>query len=112
MPMPSLDPSDPKHATYIIRKGDAKAEYLALIKAALSKAVQNINFVDLFQIMREHEAIMPKVNRDVICIGIKYSVKVEPIYFNRDELIPALEKHLCSILLEILDCNHQRHNSA
>ena len=35
MQMSSLNPSDPWHQTYIARKRDAQAEYLALIKAAL-----------------------------------------------------------------------------
>ena len=60
MPVPSLDPSDPQHATYITRKRDTEAEYLADIKAALSQAVQHTNFVDPIQIRRVHEGLMLK----------------------------------------------------
>ena len=58
---------------------DAEAEYLAQIKVALSHGVKHITFVDPFKVRRAHETLMHKVNRDMICIGIKYSVKVEPM---------------------------------
>ena len=91
MPVPSLDPSNLWHATYIIRKRDTGAEYLAKIKAALIQAVKHINFVDPFQIRKVKEALMHKVNRDAICIGIKYSVKIEPLYFELAKFIPTLK---------------------
>ena len=79
MPLPSLDPSDPQHATYSTRKGITKAEYLAQIKAALPQAIQHINFADPIQTRMAHETLMHEVNRDAICIGMKYSVKIEPM---------------------------------
>ena len=54
---------------------------------------------------------MDKVNREVICIGIKYSVKIEPMYMEWDKLIPTLEKHFPDILKETLDHDHHRCNS-
>ena len=81
MSVSSLDPGDPKHATYITRKGDAEAEYLAQIKAALSQDVQHIIFADPFQIRREHKTLIHDITIDTICMGIKYSLKAAPMYF-------------------------------
>ena len=47
----------------------------------------------------------------MICIGIKYCVKIELMYFERDKFSPTVEKHFLDILQEILDCDHQRGNS-
>ena len=52
-----------------------------------------------------------KKNRNVRCIGIKYSVKMKPVYFEWDRLISTLKKHLPDILEEILICDHQMHDS-
>ena len=108
--LPSLDPHDPQHAIYITRKRDAKAENLTQIKAPICQAVHHINFKDPIQIRRTHEALIHKVNRDAICIGTKYSVKIEPMHFEWEEFIPTLEKHFPDILQKILACDHQRHN--
>ena len=61
MPVSSLDPSGPHHATYATRKNGAQADYLILIKAALQKTIQNINFVDPVQTRTAHEALMHEV---------------------------------------------------
>ena len=68
--------------SYITRKREAEAEYLAQIKAALCQAIQHINFADPTPKRRAHEALIPDVNRDVISIGIKYSVKIELCILN------------------------------
>ena len=72
------------------------------------KYFPNINFADPLQIRRAHEAVMHEVNREAICIGTKYSVKMEPMYFQWDKLILKLEKHFTDILEEILNHDHQR----
>ena len=54
---------------------------------------------------------MHTVDRDMICIGIKYSVKIEAMYFEWDKFIPTLEKHFPDIPQEILDHVDQRYNS-
>ena len=64
--------------------------------------------MDPIHIRRAHEALIHKVNREAICICIKYSVKIEPMYFEWDLFISSLEKNIPDILQEILD---QRHNS-
>ena len=49
---------------------------------------------------------MHEVKRDTINIGIKYSVKIKPMYFQWDKFIPRLEKHYPNIVQEMLDCDH------
>ena len=105
---PSLDPNDPWHATYITRKSDAQAKNLAQIKAAYCKVAQNINFVDPIHTRRAYEALIHEVSTEAICIGIKYSLKTEPMYFKCDKCIPPLVKHFPGILQKILGCDHQR----
>ena len=39
-----------------------------------------------------------EVNREVRCIGTKYSVKMKPMYFEWEKFIPTLEKHFQDIL--------------
>ena len=101
MPVSSLDPSDPQQGNYIPTKRDAQAEYLAQIKPTLCQAILNINIADPIQTKRAHNDLMHEVNREAIYIGIKYSVKMEPMYFEWDKFIPTLEKHFPDILWDI-----------
>ena len=56
-----------------------------------------------------HEVLMYDVNKEARYIGTKYSVQVDPLYFEWDKLIPTLEKHLLDILIEILNHDNQRY---
>ena len=55
------------------------------------------NFADPIQARRAYEALMHEVNREVRCIGTKYSVKMEHMYFVCGKYIPTLEKHFPDI---------------
>ena len=74
------------------------AEYLGLIKTALRNTIQNVNFVDPIQTRRAHETLMHYVKRERRCADIKYSMQIDPLYFQYDKFIPTLEKHFPGIL--------------
>ena len=59
-------------------------------KNSITKTIQNINFVNPFKTRREHEALMHEVNREVRCIDMKYSVKIESIFCKWDKFIPTV----------------------
>ena len=87
MQVSSSDPSGPLHLAYNTRKRDAQAEYLGLIKRILRNTIQNVNFADPIQCRRAHESLMHDVNRHTRYIDTKYSMQIDPLYFERDEFI-------------------------
>ena len=88
-------------------KRDVRADYLFVIKTALRNTIQNVNFADLTQTRREHEALMNDINREVRHIGTKYSVQIEPLFLEWDTFISILEKHFPDILDDTLNCDNQ-----
>ena len=56
---------------------DAHAEYLALIKTALQKTIQNINFADPIQTNSAHKVLIQEVNEEARCSGTRYNVKMK-----------------------------------
>ena len=50
---------------------------------------------------------MYDVNREARYISHKYSVQIDPLYFEWDKLIPMLENYFPDILEELLNCDHQ-----
>ena len=78
---------------------------------ALQKTIQHIYFADPIQTKRVLEALMYEVESEVRCLGTKYSVKMEPMYFEWDKFISTLKKHKSDILEQIFNCDHQRHDS-
>ena len=63
--------------------------------------------MELIQTRREHDALMHDVNGGAKFTSCKYSVQIDPLYFEWDRFIPTLEKHFLDILGEIL--NHDNH---
>ena len=50
---------------------------------------------------------MNQVGNEAIHISTKYTVQLEPLYFEWDKFIPTLEKEFLDILNEMLCCNSQ-----
>ena len=65
---------------YYVRKRDAQAEYLSIIKTELRNTVQIINFMDSTQTRKEHEALMYDVNKEARYIGPKYNMQIDLLY--------------------------------
>ena len=95
---------------YYARKRDLQPEYLSIIKTALRNTVQIINFADPTWTRSEHEALMHDVNIEARYIGSKYSLQIDPLYFEWDTFIPTFEKDFLEIFGKIL--NHDNHRSA
>ena len=55
---------------------------------------------------------MCDINGEARYISTKYSVWIDPLYFEWDKFIPTLEKHFPDLLDEILDCENGRSASA
>ena len=92
-------------------KRDAQAEYPGLIKTALRNTVQNVNFADPFQTRRAHETLMHDVKRKVRYIDTKYSMQIDPLYFESDKFIPTLENHFLDIVEQLLRHDYLRYAS-
>ena len=58
---------------------------------------------------RVSEALMHGVNREVMYIGTKYSIQIDPIYFDWDTFIPTLESHFPDIAEELMNHGHLRY---
>ena len=72
-----------------LKERDAQAEFLGLIKTALINTIHNINFADPVQTRRAHETLMHDVNREAQYISNKYSMQIDPLYFEWDKFIPT-----------------------
>ena len=63
------------------------------------------------QTKKAHETLMCEVNREAKYISTKYSIWIDPLYFEWNRFIPTLEKHFLDILGEILNHDNQRYAS-
>ena len=98
MPVSSLDPSDPWLSTHIVQEKRCPGRISSPIKEALCQAVLIINLACPNQEDTWSLDVWCKERSNII---IKYSVKIEPRYFEWDTLIPTLEKHFLDILRDI-----------
>ena len=108
MQITSPIPRDPLHLTYNAQNRDVQAVYLGIVKMALRNHVKDINLWTQFK-WEKYTNLVNKVNSEAWYISNIYNIKINPLYFEWDKLIPMLERQLPVILNEMLNCDCQWH---
>ena len=65
-------------------------------------------FVNSVDIRWEHKELIIQVGNRAICISMKYTIQMEPLYSEWDKFIPTSEKEFLDTLNGMLNPNSQQ----